>query len=82
MQEPQQLDQGLSLNLLPVYGSYLLTGLHCLASVGDVPSPAVLDVCQGGLVPRRASPLPEKKERDGGRGHVTWGEGDCGQDVK
>ena len=62
---PQQLEWGMSLTLLPVYGSYSLTRLPCLASVGDdMPSPAVTSCAR---VVWYAAGHPPSQRRRGGR---------------
>jgi len=68
MQAHQQPEQGLSLAALLLADPVSLTGLPCLASVGeDVPILAVM-MFQGGLVLGRGFPPSQRRRaRDDGR---------------
>lgn len=61
---PQQLQWGLALNLLPIFGIHFPTGLPCLASVReDVPSPEVTLCAQVGWHPGGFHPFQRRRDR-------------------
>jgi hypothetical protein len=77
---PQQLEQGLSLSLLPAYGFNSpnwaalpdLSGRGCAQTCSDL-------IDQSGLVPSRASPISEEKEEEYGKGKVYFWWGGAGR---